>query len=186
MKLKVHFSRGLTLIEILVVVAVVAVLQSIAVPAMADLINSSRNSAVLNTLYSSLIMARGDAILRNQRTVVCKSDTGDQCKSSGGWGQGWLVFRDSNNNAQLDADEQVLVRQGPVPSSVHLTGNLPVSRYVSFTPRGSAAYVSGAFQAGTLTVCSPSTGEIQAKQIVISIAGRPRMVTTTLESCPEI
>ena len=41
-------------------------------------------------------------------------------------------------------------------------------------------YISGAFQAGTLTVCPESASRVDARQIVISSAGRPRTVKTTV------
>ena len=177
-------AHGFTLIELLVVVAVAAILQAVAVPAMADFVNATRQTSAINTLFSSLIVARSEAIKRNQRAVVCKSASGQACSTDGDWGQGWLVFHDANNNAQLDADEAVLVRQEPMPESVRLTGNAPVSRYVSYTPMGATKYASGAFQAGTFTVCTPSDGPVLARQIVISSSGRPRTVRTTLDSCP--
>lgn len=177
-------SRGFTLVEVLVVVAIAAVLQAIAVPAMANLIASNRQTTAINTLFSSLLLARSEAIKRNQRAVVCKSAAGDACAATGDWGQGWVVFHDANNNAQLDASEQVLLRQEPMPDSVRLTGNQPVARYVSYTPTGTTEYVSGAFQAGTLTACSPSEGPVAARQIVISSSGRPRTIRATLDSCP--
>ena len=177
-------SHGFTLVEVLVVVAMAAVLLAVAVPAMANLIASTRQSTAINTLFSSLLLARSEAIKRNQRAVVCKSATGDACAATGDWGQGWVVFHDANNNAQLDASEQVLLRQEPMPDSVRLTGNQPVARYVSYTPTGTTEYVSGAFQAGTLTACSPSEGPVEARQIVISSSGRPRTIRATLDSCP--
>jgi type IV fimbrial biogenesis protein FimT len=180
----VRQCAGFTLVELLVVVAIAAILQAIAVPAMADFVSSSRQTTAINTLLASLHLARSEAIKRNQRAVVCKSATGQACSTAGDWGQGWVVFHDANNNAQLDSGEVVLVRQEAIPDSVRLTGNQPVSRYVSYTPTGSTEYVSGAFQAGTLTVCADVEGPVSAKQIIISSSGRPRTVRTTLTSCP--
>lgn len=180
----VRYCAGFTLVELLVVITIAAILQAVAVPAMADFVNASRQTNAINTLLVSLHLARSEAIKRKQRAVVCKSETGQACTSSGEWGQGWLVFHDANNNAQLDAGEVVLVHQQAIPEAVRLTGNQPVSRYVSYTPTGTTEYVSGAFQAGTLTACAPSDGPVSARQIVISSSGRPRTVRTTLASCP--
>ena len=136
-----------------------------------------------HALVSSLHLARSEAIKRNARAAMCPSITGTSC-ADGGWHQGWVVFHDTNNNAELDAAELVILRQPSMPEGFRLTGNTPVSRYISYSPTGSARMISGAFQAGTLTVCRESPTQGEAKQIIISSTGRPRTVKAVLASCP--
>ena len=175
---------GFTLIELLMVVALAATLLSLAVPALGNMANSIRLTAAVNALFSSLLLARSEAIKRNSRAVVCKSASGDACITTGGWEQGWIVFHDANNNASLDTGEAVLSHQQAFAGSMRFTGNGPLTSYVSFTPMGWTRYTSGAFQAGTLTVCAESTTRADARQIVISSTGRPRTVRTTVDNCP--
>ena len=176
-------TAGFTLIELLVVVALVAILQSLATPALSAIVNSIQLTTAVNSLLSSLHLARSEAAKHNTRAVVCKSASGDACTTTGGWEQGWIVFHDHNNNAALDADETVLLRQQALPPEVLLKGNMPVANYLSFTPVGTTRYISGAFQAGTLTVCQHSATRTDARQLVISSSGRPRTVRTTVDSC---
>lgn len=176
---------GFTLIELLVVVALVAILQSLAAPALAGFVNSTRLTTAVNSLFSSLLLARSEAIKRNSRAVVCKSSAaGDACIKTGGWEQGWIVFHDANNNTLLDAGEAVVSRMPALAPSLRFTGNDPLVNYVSFTPMGKTKYPSGAFQAGTLTVCQESAGSVDARLIVISSTGRPRTERTTVNRCP--
>jgi len=177
-------NAGFTLIELLVVVAVVAILQSLAAPPLAAMINSMRLTVAVNALFSSLLLARSEAIKRNTRAVVCKSASGEACTTTGGWDQGWIVFHDANNNTRRDAGEVLLLQQDALSAGVRFSGNSPVANYVSYTPMGTTSYASGAFQAGTLTVCVPSATQGDARQIVISSAGRPRTVKTTVDHCP--
>lgn len=174
---------GVTLIEILVVVAIVAILQSLAVPSFAAMLNSARMTMAVNSLFSSLLLARSEAIKRNARVVVCKSANGATCVTSGGWEQGWIVFHDANNNGARDDGEDLVLQQAALPSSIRFSGNSPVVNYISYTPIGSASYTSGAFQAGTLTACNVSATPVEARQIVISSAGRPRTVKTLVDEC---
>lgn len=175
---------GFTLIELMVVVALAVVLQTLAAPALSSMVNSMRLTTAVNSLFSSLLLARSEAIKRNSRVVVCKSVTGNACITTGGWEQGWMVFHDANNNAARDAGEAILSREQALPEPFRVNGNSPLSSYVSYTPMGTTSYVSGAFQAGTLTVCSESAARVEARQIVISSAGRPRTLKTVAEHCP--
>lgn len=174
-------QSGVTLIELMVVLAVSAILLSIGIPGFASFIGGSRLASATNELVSSLHLARSEAIKRNSRAALCKSASGVACSTSGGWQQGWIVFHDVNNNAALDAGEAVVLTQPALPSNLILTGNGPVSNYISYAPTGVARLVSGAWQFGTLTLCQQSD-QGGARQIVISSTGRPR--TVRLASCP--
>jgi len=177
-------GAGFTLIEVLVVLALVSILMSLAAPSLAAMVNSMRLTVAVNSLFSSLMLARSEAIKRGARVVVCKSASGTACITTGGWEQGWIVFHDANNNGKRDVGEVLLLQQQALPSSVRLSGNSPFVNYVSYTAIGTTSYVSGAFQAGTLTACSESATQGDARQIVISSAGRPRTVKTSVEHCP--
>jgi len=133
------------------VVAVMAILQVLAVPAVSAMVESVRMTTAVNTLFPSLMLARSEAIKGNGRAVVCKSTDGEACAKTGGWEQGWIAFQDDNNNAALDAGEARLLRQQALHPSIRLVRNGPVADYVSFNRKGATKYISGAFQAGTLT-----------------------------------
>ena len=68
-----------------------------------------------------------------------------------------------------------------------MRGNAPVARYVSYGATGRARLISGAFQAGTFTLCPVSASAAGSgaavRQIVLSPTGRPRVVKATLADC---
>lgn len=175
--------RGFTLIELLVVLVIAAVLLMVGVPSMTGIMNSIQLSAASNVFLSSLHLARSEAIKRNSRVALCKSADGVSCASSGGWEQGWFVFHDANNNSALDSGEAVIDRAEPLSPSLRLTGNLNVASYVSFVSTGGTKLVSGAFQAGTLTLCRQSASGGGARQIILNAAGRPRIQKVTVATC---
>ena len=177
-------QSGATLMELMVVLAIAAILLAVAIPGFASLYQASLLSSVTNELVSSLHLTRSEAIKRRSRAVMCPSATGTSCAGSGGWHQGWVVFHDPNNNAALDAGETVILARPGLPAGFRVTGNAPVSRYVSYTPAGGAKLISGAFQAGTLTLCNDSGAGNAARQSVISSTGRPRTVRVALAFCP--
>jgi type IV fimbrial biogenesis protein FimT len=176
-------AAGFTLLEMLVSLAVVAVLVKVAVPSLNPVIESVKLSSATNLFVSGLILARGEAIKRNSRVALCKSLDGLSCAADGGWEQGWIVFHDANNNSLRENSESILRRAMPLSSSLRLTGNQNVGRYVSFAPSGATKLISGGFQAGTLTVCRHSTQAGEARQIILNAVGRPRVQRTAVDSC---
>jgi type IV fimbrial biogenesis protein FimT len=177
-------QSGATLLELMVVLALSAILLTMGIPSFTSLLQANHLTSAANALVSSLHLTRGEAIKRNARVAMCPSLTGISCADGGGWHQGWVVFHDANNNAALDATEAVIQTQPAMRAGFRLTGNEPVSRYISYSPTGSARLISGAWQFGTLTVCNVSASSDTARQIIISSTGRPRTVKVVLASCP--
>ena len=176
-------QRGFTLVELLVSLAIGSILMSLTVPAMTGMLNTQKAISATNALFAGLNLARSEAIKRNARAVLCKTANGLTCTSSGGWEQGWILFHDLNNNAALDAGEEVLRQQGPASAGIRLAGNLPIANYVSYTPIGTAKLISGAFQAGTFTLCMESSGSADVRQIVLSGTGRARAQKGAARDC---
>lgn len=177
-------QRGLTLAELLVTACLAATLATLAIPAMSDMLATQRRISAVNSLVSSLHLARGEAIKRNGRTVLCKSADSVQCTALGTWDQGWIVFHDLNNNALRDADEELVRQQGPLGGRMRLSGNQPVARYVSYGANGSARMISGAFQAGTFTLCGADGRQQDVRTIILSGTGRPRTARGAVGDCP--
>lgn len=175
--------KGYTLVEMLVALTVGGVLMAITVPSMTGLLNTQKSTSTVNALFTSLNLARSEAIKRNARAVMCKTADGVACTTQGGWEQGWLVFHDANNNAVLDPGEQVVFQQGPVSNGMRLTGNMPVANYVSYSASGTAKLTSGAFQAGTFTLCPSSASDTDVRKIVLSGTGRARAQKGSVTDC---
>ncbi len=170
------------MMEVLVVVAVTGILLTIAVPAMTATRDSIKLEVVSDAFLSGMYLARAEAISRTSTVVLCKSSNGESCNLTGGWEQGWIVFRDDNSNGQRDDSEVIVAHEGAL-AGFKLTGNATLTKYVSFTPTGAAKLVSGGFQAGTLTLCKYSSSAGQARQIVLNVAGRVRVHKTELQRC---
>jgi type IV fimbrial biogenesis protein FimT len=177
-------SGGVTLIELLTVLAVIATFQTLAVPAMSSFLDSIRLSTGINTLLASIHLARNEATKRNGRVVMCKSAGTGECVRSGGWEKGWIIFHDRNNNAVFDAGEPMLLSEPALPTHLKIFGNSPLANYVSYTANGTAHLISGAFQAGRFTLCRQSDTSVPAREVVISPGGRPRTTKVMVANCP--
>lgn len=175
---------GMSLVEVLATLAILSILLTVAVPAFDALLTSTRFASSSNLYLTSLHLARSEAIKRNGRVALCKSADGATCTANGRWDHGWIIFHDVNNNAQVDGGEAVLRVYEALPADLALRGNLPVANYVSYGAFGRTQLTNGAFQAGTLTMCRISAGAGEARRIVISSTGRPRVEQVNVAACP--
>lgn len=101
---------GFTIIELMVTLAVAAVLATIAAPNMRDFIRNNRLTSEANDLLRSLQQARSQAIKQQVNVAVCftANPTAGTPTCSFGAGTGWIVFQDSNANWDHDAGEPLL------------------------------------------------------------------------------
>lgn len=176
-------ARGVTLVEMLIVVAIVAILSGTAVPYMGSLIDSMRMRTIANEFLSSMQLARSEAIKRNGRVALCRSADGTTCAATGDWEQGWIVFHDADNSGTAGTGEQVVQRVQALPAGFRLTGNQLVERYISFSHVGTTRTIGGAFQAGAVVLCKASAGRQEGREIVLNNVGRMRVNRINVTSC---
>src|SRR5437660_1719517 len=98
--------RGFTLIELMVVLAISAILVGVGTPAFTGLIRQTELTSATNDLFASLLLARSEAAKRRSRVALCKSADGSTCTPAGGWEQGWIVFHDTNNDGARQGGEE--------------------------------------------------------------------------------
>ncbi|WP_236585399.1 GspH/FimT family pseudopilin [Dyella sp. EPa41] len=94
MKATLHRRRsaGVTLIELVVTIAVLAILATLAAPSFSGLMRRHRVSAAATALRADLVYAREEAVNRRAFVSVCASDTGSTCSGEAGYENGWLVY----------------------------------------------------------------------------------------------
>ena len=85
-------NRGLTLVELIIVLTIAGILATMAAPGMQRFVSSNRLTAQVNDLLADISLARSEAIKRNVSAGVCESTSGTGCTTSGNWASGWLVY----------------------------------------------------------------------------------------------
>lgn len=188
---------GLTLIELLIGLALLAVLLALAAPSFQAQIAASQLNSASSALLGSLLQARAQAIRLGQRVTVCRSADLQQCdiNPAGGWESGWLTFIDADrtapgNTATVSATDTLLARSEALPASLRVRGNSQVSQYISFAASGEARTLSGGSNPlGTVQVCSTSNALADASRatdLVLSAGGRviSRPAASVTPSCP--
>jgi type IV fimbrial biogenesis protein FimT len=110
-------SRGFTLVELMITVAVMVILAAIAAPSMTELVNNRRAVGQAEELVASLQLARAEAIRRNARVTVCAGTLG-VCSGSSTWAN-WTIFgRDKTLAVPVDD----VIRDTSASSTVQVTG----------------------------------------------------------------
>ena len=141
----------------MVAIAILAILASIAAPAMQNMIVQSRLTSQTNELISAVQFARGEAIKRNQRIRLCSAASAGATACGGSWAH-WVV---------LNANNTVL-RQGSLPSTLKLSSTLNANT-LEFLPTGLNTVTPDSND--TLVLCSPTGNGDTTRTIQIRLAG---------------
>ena len=158
-------NAGVTLLELMVALAVAAIVAALGAPPLADWLARHRVTGTLEALRGDLQRARREAVLRNRPVVVCASFDGESC-SAGAWSRGWIVFVNSDDDrpARRDAGERVLAVQQAV-RRVALAANRD-----AFSFRGDLRRATN----GSVLACADN-GAAPSRLLVVSFTGRARI-----------
>jgi len=121
-------QSGFTLIELMVVVAIVGVLLLVAFPEFDRLIQGQRLKTQANETLSAIVFAKSEALKRRSSVTVCamKTAINNQCGTTGNeWANGWVIFVDSNNDGVVSNGEEVIKSRGnyeKLTSTASVTG----------------------------------------------------------------
>lgn len=175
-------QQGFTLLELIVTLAIAAVVIGVAAPSFSTMIQDNRLSSQSLDFVAALNLARSEAIKRRTQVTLCKSANGQGCTNAGNWGQGWIVFVESVavNNAR-DVNEPILRVHDSLAGNNRLTGNGNFTDTIAYQPSGDTVGLGN----GTLTLCDARNDDAKSPAIVINSTGRPRLthVDQTAMTC---
>lgn len=169
------FSKhtGFTLIELMVTLAVAAIVLLIAIPNYQAMVMSNRIASQANQVITALNYARSEAVKRGATATACSSNGGTSCAGNTDWSTGWLVYVDANANNTVDAGE--LLRSWP---SLKGGNTLNSGRQqIVFTATGFATVSNTTFN-----LCD-KRGAGDGRSIVINAMGRS-YVKKGAAACP--
>lgn len=162
-----RMSRGFTMIELLVVMVVMAILASLAMPNFGAMMASNRVRGAASELAAEISAARFEAIKQHRRVVVERTGTT--------WKDGWRLYVDTNGNSTLDGGEQVIkVSQALSDSTLKIcTLGTDFANAIVFRGDGTVQNATIGSEPGLRVVDDRGTGTVSAsRNVVLSPAGR--------------
>lgn len=169
------------MVELLITVAIVAVLASMAVPSFRTMLVKRSVDSAADTLASDLRFARSEAVKRSNRVTVCASANGTSCTGSGAlWKDGWIVFVPSAANGDFTTGDEIVRVQDMLPSiaSIAPSTGTTLTQFV-YQPTGWAKAANQTF------IITPSGGVPagSTRLVCVSINGRAAIRSKGSSSC---
>ena len=188
-------SRGFTLIELMISLAMLAVLLGLAAPSFARMLASNRMATQTNEFTAALNLARLEAVRRAQ-SVAIRADGGGATFQGG-----WKVFTDANDNGAqpgtITVTDGTVIREsggavggnttitrvtrgGTAPNYTYADSTAADNMYVVFNSRGA---INNATAAAFFRICDSRDTAAKGRIVQISTVGKISLDTNTL-TCP--
>jgi type IV fimbrial biogenesis protein FimT len=150
---------GFTLVEMMVTVAVVAVLAGVAIPSMRAFVQDERQSTQAQRLWMSLNLARSESRKQDVSINVCASTDGLTCSgTASGWSSGWIVLSTASGTTTP------AMKVPALPDGTILSEAAPLAT-VTF-------YSNGMVNAPAAFTFCDSRGATSARSVEVTLAGR--------------
>jgi len=171
-------KAGFTVIELLVVLAIVAIVTTVAVPGFQGAVDSYRVRRATEDLIATIYLARTEAVKHGGEVILRKATPAGCAGSSttAQWECGWIVFLDLNNNNLLD-DNEALLQTSPNATGVDIrfTSNhavMPIDRWGQFNGTGAFGFIVKSIHpyssAKPVALCMTSGGRLATRKGVTS------------------
>lgn len=184
--------HGFTLIELMVVVAIIAILVAMAVPSFNTMLMKRTVRGAALSLITDLRYARSEALRRSSTVSICSlaPNSLNACAALGAanWANGWMVFSDAGPagaagaNGIFDGTDEIVRVQQPLTNIATVQGAIPVNdpSFITFHAHGRSRNGNLGLRVTPKGTVAPDTERI----VCVSVQGRPRLMDEGVVICP--
>lgn len=158
------FQKGVTLLEMMITLAILAIVLTVVAPSMQDFLIKNRITGEINEVSGIIQYARHLAIDEQTNITVCPSSNFETCGTD--WNQAKIVFIDTDADGARGSDEDLLVTTAKASDSTTATGP---SASIQFQDSGAAS------QSFTYQICPLNKDASFARAISVSLQGRVKI-----------
>lgn len=176
--------QGYTLLELMVVLSIVSILATVAVPGMQDSMRRNAKDTDMFNLMSAIALARSEAVTQSRTMSICRSVNQTACVASAGadWSAGWIVFTDAGTAGVVDGSDSIL-QSGKAETDLsvitlknYANGNFNKA-VLQFKDDGSLKTLPSSTQGAYFKFCGNDNSASTARAIWISNTGRTALST---------
>lgn len=181
---------GFTLLELMILIAIIGVVTTIGVPSYRSMLVTNEIVDTVNSLQASMKLARSEAVSRGKNAIVCSSVNSDSAGAAtcsqvdGNWDQGWIVGIDLDGDGNIkEVDGELLwVHKMEDATQITITPfNTAFNQQVTYNYTG---WITANAEAG-FDVCSGygATAGFPRREIRASVAGGPQLTKNLVTKC---
>lgn len=166
-------NRGFTLTELMVTLAVAAILAALTVPSMTIMLQGNKVVGIANDLVGVVSLARSEAVRRNATVSV------DSTAGAANWAGGWIIYVDQDSSGAYNAPADTLIQEiDGTGSGVEVVPTNPLAT-LSFRPNGLSAIGAQV----VVNICADDLPITQQRILTISLSGRVSVRQTGVNLC---
>jgi type IV fimbrial biogenesis protein FimT len=163
-------QAGFTIMELMITVALAAVLLGVGIPSFRAIMANNRLTTSSNDFVSAINFARSEAIARNIPVTFCRADPADtdECETDDEPWAGWIVIDDEDN----------VLRSGVIDNytNTQIVVSDLTNQTLTFGSDGLGRTGGGLMVDSTISICSNRVGDENFR--IITIGGGSRVSTT--------
>lgn len=184
-------ETGFTLIEVMLTILVLGLVLAIGVPGFQNSARNARMTTAANDLIAAFQLTRSESIKRRAPVILCVSDNSREadadCITDGSWPDGWIAFADNDRNNALSADDEIVLRHGPLTENeslrVLVTSDDQLADRIVYEPSGFPRPYADGTTGGFVLLCDDRNDNNFSRLLNISQTGRPGV--SSLEHLPD-
>lgn len=156
-------NTGFTIIELMVTIAIAAILFTLGAPSLTEYLTEQKVNNEISQVHRLLLTARNSAINSSQQVIFCPLNDSGKCTSN--WNNELSVFNDNNGDGDFDTDTDLILK---IKQAVESGDTLSFSASsVTFSPSGQLNDT----QLRTFNFC-PKDNSDKNRGVIVSMTGR--------------